>query len=212
MGEVGPIFRLNSQLVEKMKLEQIISFITEADKLKSVKRKNYNGTGDRLENSAEHSWQAALVGLILSDQLAPGIDVLKVVKMLLIHDIVEIQAGDTFLYSDFNAADKFLKEQEAAKSIFGRLPEQQANDLLELWMEFEVGNSRESLFARAVDHLVPVINNFNSGGKAWRENKVSYEKVYRVKSQVAGMVPEIWSIIESLIINARDLDLFGAKD
>jgi 5'-deoxynucleotidase YfbR-like HD superfamily hydrolase len=124
-------------------LEDQIAFLVEADKLNTVLRRNYTVAADRRENSAEHSWHVALTAMLLAEYSNEPVNVDRVVKMLLVHDIVEIDAGDTFIYDSVANTSKEAREQEAAKRLFGLLPESQANELHELWDEFEAGQRRK---------------------------------------------------------------------
>jgi len=141
-------------------LESSINFIIECEKLKGVLRQSSPIGENRKENSAEHSWSAVLSAIVFLPSLAPEIDALKVIKMLSIHDIIEIDAGDTFCYAD--QTGKFERENLAAKRLFNLLDKKQADEFFELWMEFEKSETNESKFANAIDRLLPLIQNFHN--------------------------------------------------
>ena len=157
-------------------IESIIPFIVECEKLKSVSRRINPVATDRRENSAEHSWTLALLATSLFPKACPQINQNRVLKMILIHDIVEIDAGDTFCYAD--RPDKAECEQRAAARIFGLLPAPLSSEFMELWLEFEACDTKESAFANALDRLLPLIQNYHNGGQSWRENGVTYEQAY----------------------------------
>ena len=167
------------------RLEKQMAFIEEVDKIKLIGRQNYLADGSRKENDAEHSWHLALMTLLLSEYSNEEIDVLKTMGMVLIHDIVEIDAGDTYAY-DYEA-QKTQKERElaAADRIFNILPEDQAKKLRDLWDEFEAGETAEARFAAAVDRVQPAMLNSASGGISWKEHDVTLSKVLERNGKAA---------------------------
>jgi putative hydrolase of HD superfamily len=185
-------------------LQDQINFIMETDKLKRVIRRNYNADGSRLENTAEHSWQISLMALSLVEHANEKVDTCKVVKMLLIHDLVEIDAGDTYLYGDGNTTEKEQKEQQAAERIFGMLPKEQGREYLIIWKEFEARESPEARFAKAIDRLMPILNNFYSEGRSWKENQISREQVIDKCKGIAEGSSELWDFALQLINEARE--------
>ena len=185
-------------------LQEQINFIMETDKLKRVIRRNYNADGSRLENTAEHSWQISLMALSLVGHANEKVDTCKVVKMLLIHDLVEIDAGDTYLYGDGNTTEKEQKEQQAAERIFGILPKEQGREYLAIWEEFEARESPEARFAKAIDRLMPILNNFYSEGRSWKENQISREQVIDKCKGIADGSSELWDFALQLINEARE--------
>jgi putative hydrolase of HD superfamily len=185
-------------------LQDQINFIMETDKLKRVIRRNYNADGSRLENTAEHSWQISLMALSLVEHANEKVDTCKVVKMLLIHDLVEIDAGDTYLYGDGNTTEKEQKEQQAAERIFGMLPKKQGREYLTIWEEFEARESPEARFAKAIDRLMPILNNFYSEGRSWKENQISREQVIDKCKGIAEGSSELWDFALQLINEARE--------
>ncbi|MBC3539729.1 HD family hydrolase [Rufibacter sediminis] len=158
-------------------LLQQIAFIHEIDKLKYITRKTRLFNSDRHENDAEHSWHLAMMALVLAEHANEPVDVLKVVKMLLLHDLVEIDAGDTFLFDTVLNHANTEAERKAALRIFGLLPQKQADEFLQLWEEFEAGETAEAKFARTMDRLEPLLQNVSNQGGTWREYNVSYERV-----------------------------------
>lgn len=176
-----------------------IEFIKEVDKLKYIVRKTKLFNSDRNENDAEHSWHLALMAIVLAGHANVPVDVLKVVKMLLIHDIVEIDAGDTFIYDTQKSHDNTAEERAAANRIFGLLPEAQAVELIAVWEEFEAHQTNEAKFARAMDRLEPLLQNTSNNGGTWAEFGVTYEKVYAKKQVIKEGSATIWQYAEQLI-------------
>jgi len=192
-------------------MQEIVDFILELDKLKGVTRKTRPLGLDRYENSAEHSWQIALLALSLVEYAEPGIDIHRVVCMLLVHDIGEIDTGDTIVYAEGGWDERKAAELTAVRRIFGMLPKEREAQYLELWQEFDDEETPEALFAHAVDRAMPVLLNLANNGQSWRENGISYERVAgRVGPQVrAGCVP-LWKYLEARLEEARQQGWFGA--
>lgn len=159
------------------RLEEQINFIIEVDKLKNIVRQNYLCDGSRKEDDADHSWHLALMCVILSEYANEKIDVLKTITMVLIHDIVEIDAGDTYAYDDKAHDSKRQREIEAADRIFNLLPKDQAKKMRDLWEEFEEGVTPEAKFAITLDKMQPVLLNASSNGKSWREHQVKLSQI-----------------------------------
>lgn len=176
-----------------------IDFILELEKLKGVLRKTKPVGQERFENSAEHSWQTTLTAMILLDEADPNIDALKVLKMLLIHDVVEIDAGDVFVYDTTARAEIAEQEAAAAERIFGLLPEPMASEMLALWHEFEGRETLESKFAKAVDRVNPVIQNLESDGQSWVNNGIVRERVLAMNSEIEAASPELWAVLKARI-------------
>lgn len=176
-----------------------IAFIKEIDKVKYIQRKTKLFNSDRNENDAEHSWHLALMAIVLAEHSDEPIDVLKVVKMVLIHDIVEIDAGDTFIYDSQKNHSNTDEERLAANRIFGLLPEKQARELIAIWEEFEAGETKEARFAKAMDRLEPLLQNTSNDGGTWKEFGVNYEKVYEKKSVIKEGSKTLWNYAEGLI-------------
>ncbi len=162
-----------------------LGFLLEADRLKGVERRNRLADGSRRENTAEHSWHLALFALVLHEHANEPIDLGKVLAMVLLHDLVEIDAGDTFAYDDAGHEDKAEREQAAADRLYGLLPGDQGPRLRAIWDEFELGESPEARFALALDRLQPVLLNHAAGGGPWREHGVTADRVL-ARNRVIG--------------------------
>jgi len=184
------------------RLRQQIAFLLEIDKLKTILRRNHIADGSRVENDAEHSWHFAVAAFLLSETAAAEIDILKVLKIALIHDIVEIDAGDTFIYDEAARAGQAEREERAAQRLFGLLPEDQAATLLALWQEFEEGLTPESRYARAIDRLAAVMLNYASEGKTWKQHGVSKAQLLAVNQRIALGSPVLWDYVRDLIEEA----------
>ncbi|RZJ59678.1 MAG: HD domain-containing protein [Flavobacterium sp.] len=180
-------------------LIQQVSFIKEIDKLKYIQRKTRLFNSDRHENDAEHSWHLAMMTIVLAEHSDKPIDVLKVVKMVLIHDIVEIDAGDTFIYDTVNDHSNTANELLAARRIFGLLPAEQAQTFIDLWMEFEEGQTDEAKFAKSMDRFEPLLQNSSNNGGTWAEFDVPYQKVYDKKKAIKEGSAVVWEYAENLI-------------
>lgn len=161
------------------RLEQQINFIMEVDKLKNIVRQNYLADGSRKEDDADHSWHLALMCAILSEHSNQKIDMVKTMIMVLIHDLVEIDAGDTYAYdAEFNLS-KQERELAAAERIFHLLPEDQAEEMRSLWDEFELNETPEAKFASTLDRVQPFLLNAASNGKSWKEHGVTFSQVMK---------------------------------
>lgn len=176
-----------------------IEFIKEIDKLKYIQRRTKLFNSDRNENDAEHSWHLAMMAIILSQHSNVPIDILKVVKMVLIHDIVEIDAGDTFIYDTVKNHTNSDEELLAAKRIFGLLPDAQRDEMIAVWEEFEAGETAEAKFAKSMDRLEPLLQNVSNNGGTWMEYHVDYKKVYEKKQVIKNGSVSIWNYAENLI-------------
>ena len=176
-----------------------IKFIKEIDKLKYIQRRTKLFNSDRNENDAEHSWHLALMAIVLAEHANESVDLLKVVKMLLVHDLVEIDAGDTFIYDTQKDHSNTDEERLAAQRIFGMLPKAQAEELTGIWEEFEAGDTAEAKFARAMDRLEPLLQNSSNQGGTWKEFDVPYSKVYRKKKVIKDGAATIWDYAERLL-------------
>lgn len=185
--------------VAKEDLLKQIEFIKEIDKIKYIQRRTKLINSNRCENDAEHSWHLAMMTLILAEHSNEPIDVLKVIKMVLIHDIVEIDAGDTFIYDTQKNHTNTANEFEAAKRIFGILPTKQRDELIDLWMEFEEGKTVDAKFAKAMDRLEPLLQNASNSGGTWTEYNVPYQKVYEKKKIIKNGSDSLWKYAEEII-------------
>lgn len=185
------------------RLRKQVEFIAEVDKLKSVLRQTLLMNGSRRENDAEHSWHLAVMVLLLAEYAdTPGLDRLKVLQMVLIHDIVEIDAGDTFCYDERGAGTKSDRETRAADRLFGLLPDDQEAAFRSLWTEFEGRVTPEARFAAALDRLHPILHNCATEGAAWRKHGVTLSAVLRRNAHIAEGSPALWALARSLIEEA----------
>jgi putative hydrolases of HD superfamily len=181
-----------------------ISFIKEIDKLKYIQRKTKLFNSDRPENDAEHSWHLAMMTIVLAEHSDKPIDVLKVLKMVLIHDIVEIDAGDTFIYDSTKNHTNTEEELIAARRIFGLLPTEQAEEFIAIWKEFEESMTDEAKFAKSMDRFEPLLQNASNNGGTWAEFNVPYQKVYDKKKAIKNGSTSIWDYAENLINESVD--------
>ena len=186
------------------RLDRQLAFILEIDKLKSVLRRSYLLNGKRTENSAEHSWHIATMALVLSEHADEEVDLARVVRMLLTHDLVEIDAGDTFCYDEVGAVDKAERETHAADRIFGLLDEDQRKDFRALWDEFEAFTSPESRFANALDRLMPLLHNYHTQGRAWREHGITRGQVIERNCHIRDGSQSLWRFARGMIDDAVD--------
>ena len=182
------------------RLEKQLDFIREINKEKQIFRQNYLTDKTRKENDAEHAWHMAIMVFLLSEYANEEIDVLKTIRMLLIHDIVEIDAGDTYAYADVPKEEQHAKEELAAKRIFGLLPKDQAEELYDLWVEFENNETKEARFARVMDNLQPMLLNDASGGKSWEEHSVVLSKILKRNEPMPKGSKELWNYAKERII------------
>lgn len=186
--------------MENERLLKQIEFIVEIDKLKHILRQNVVIGKTRNENDAEHSWHLAASAIILSEYSSDkNIDILRVLKMVIIHDLVEIDAGDTFCYDEKGYEDKDEREQKAAKRLFGILPQDQEKELWELWREFEELKTPESCFAACLDRFQPLLLNYNTGGHTWQKPGVTSDKVLKRNKLLEKNAPELWNFAKSVI-------------
>lgn len=181
------------------RLEQQMSFLMEIDKLKNIIRQNYLADGSRKEDDADHSWHLALMCAVLSEYANEELDVLKTMTMVLIHDIVEIDAGDTYAYDASGNDTKRERELKAADRIFNLLPEEQAKQLRSLWDEFEEGSTPEARFAATLDKLQPFLLNAASEGKSWKEHQVTFSQVMKRNEKTHEGSEALWEYQYSLI-------------
>lgn len=176
-----------------------VAFIKEIDKLKYIQRKTKLLNSNRHENDAEHSWHLAMMTIVLAEHSNKPIDILKVLKMVLIHDIVEIDAGDTFIYDSNKNHTNTDEELIAAKRIFGILPPEQSEEFIAIWKEFEDGLTDEAKFARSMDRFEPLLQNTSNNGGTWTEFNVSFQQVYDKKKIIGNGSTLIWNYAENLI-------------
>ena len=185
------------------KIEEILNFIVEIEKLKGVLRKTKPVGFERYENSAEHSWHVCLSALMLKDFANESVNIERVVKMLLIHDLGEIDAGDTIIYA---SETNELKDEEAAgiKRILSILPDEMEGELIELWYEFEAGETADSKFAKAVDRVPPLLHNIHGNGNSWKAHRITKDKVFSVNQRIESGSEALWSVMRSKLESAVD--------
>lgn len=181
------------------RLRQQIQFVIEVDKLKQVLRQTLLTNGSRRENSAEHSWHIALMAIVLAEYAPAPIDLLHVIKLLLLHDLVEIDAGDTFCYDDRGNESKADRETQAADRLFGLLPPDQAGEFRALWDEFEAQETPAARFAAALDRLQPLLNNQQTGGHTWKLHDVTSDRVLQRMAPIQTGAPELWPVVQQVI-------------
>lgn len=179
-----------------------LAFFMELDRLKRVERRNHLADGSRRENTAEHSWHLGMAVLVLAPYATEEIDVGRAVAMALAHDIVEIDAGDTFAYDNHRMADQHARESRAAERIFGLLPEDQSRQFRELWDEFEAKKTPEARFAAAVDRFQPVLLNLLTQGSAWRRHGVTHDRVVARNRHIAEGSSTLWEWAEAMLEEA----------
>ncbi|CAH0539590.1 HD domain-containing protein [Vibrio marisflavi] len=187
------------------RLSQQLELLIELDKLKTVlRRTKVKSAQGRYENSAEHSWHVCMMAMLLEEHANQPVDLAKVIKMLLLHDIVEIDAGDTFVYDTQAAEQQYQNELKAAKRLFGMLPEEQCQDLMDVWLEFEQAESAEAQYAKALDRMLPMLLNSHNEGQSWVENGVKREQVLQVNSKIESGSSILWQKAKQVIDEATE--------
>lgn len=181
------------------RLEKQIAFIIEIDKVKNIFRQTYLADKNRKENDAEHSWHIALMAILLQEYAEETVDVLRVMTMVLIHDLVEIDAGDTYAYDEVGAATKRERELQAAGRIFGILPKDQGNYFRELWDEFEAYETADAKYAHLLDNFQPLLLNHASGGISWVEHEVKKSQIYKRNDRIEETSKVIWEYMKSVV-------------
>lgn len=193
-------FRNAEKRCENMtRLEQQIAFIVEIDKVKNIFRQTYLANANRKENDAEHSWHIAIMAILLQEYAEEPVDVLRVMTMVLVHDLVEIDAGDTYAYDAEGTATKREREVQAANRIFSILPEDQGNYFRELWDEFEEYETADAKYAHLLDNFQPLLLNEASGGISWKEHEVKKTQIYKRNERIPETSEVIWEHMKSVI-------------
>jgi len=184
------------------RLTRQLAFLREIDRLKAVLRRTALIDRSRRENSAEHSWHLAVMAIVLADHAPEDTDINRVIRMLLVHDIVEVDAGDTYVYDATGSAGKAEREKRAADRLFGLLPEDQGREFRALWEELETGRTAEARFAGALDRLTPVLHNAHTAGRSWREHGITADRVIARNSAISKGSMALWEYARSLIEGA----------
>jgi 5'-deoxynucleotidase YfbR-like HD superfamily hydrolase len=184
------------------RLARQIDFIVEIDKLKRIERRTTLIDRSRQENSAEHSWHIALMAVLLGEHAAGEVDLLRVVKMLLVHDLVEIDAGDTFCYDAAGNADKEERERRAAERLFALPPADQGVELWALWEEFEARETPEARYATALDRMQPILHNLHTDGVSWRRHGIRKQQVLTRNRPIGDGAPTLWEYISRRVEEA----------
>lgn len=187
------------------RLQKQMEFIVEVDKVKKIMRQTYLSDASRKEDDAEHSWHLALMAVLLKEYSNEEVDLTKVIPMVLIHDLVEIDAGDTYAYSGESAAVTEARERKAAERVFGILPEDQEKVFRDLWEEFEAYQTPEAKFAHVLDNCQPMLLNDASNGLSWTEHQVRKSQIYKRNEHTAEGSRKIWNYMQSLIQKHIDL-------
>ena len=192
------------------RMSRQLEFLMEIDKVKNIFRQTWLADGNRYENDAEHSWHLAVAAFLLKEYAAQEADVLKVILMVLIHDLVEIDAGDTYAYDAKGAETKRAREEAAAERIFGILPEDQGLYFRELWEEFERYESADAKYAHLLDNFQPLLLNHESGGLSWREHGVKKSQIYKRNEKIEETSPQVWEKMKEII--DQHIQLGDVKD
>jgi putative hydrolase of HD superfamily len=189
--------------METKRLERQIAFVREVDKLKRIKRQTLLMDASRQENDAEHSWHLALMAVVLSEYADGGnVDVARVIRMVLVHDLVEIDAGDTYCYDEAGNRDKAQRELAAADRLFNLLPPDQAAEIRSLWEEFEAARTPEARFANALDRLQPLMHNAFTRGAMWQRHGIVSSQVVARNRRIGDGAPDLWAFARELIEEA----------
>ncbi|EOX4432167.1 HD domain-containing protein [Vibrio alginolyticus] len=187
------------------RLEKQLALVIELDKLKSIlRRTRVKSAEGRLENSGEHSWHVALMAILMEEHANAPVDICRVMKMLLIHDVVESDAGDTFVYDTAASQEQAEKEIRAAERLFGMLPSDQEQELLALWHEFEAAQTDDAKYAKALDRLIPMLLNYHNNGQSWKEHGVSREQALTINKRIEFGSVTLWDKAKELIEEATE--------
>lgn len=184
------------------KLEKQVKFLLEVDKMKNILRQTLKLTDRSREDDAEHSWHFALMAFVLSEYASESVDINRVIKMALVHDLVEIYAGDTYAYDIENNKSKAEREKASADKLFSILPEEQGKEIRDLWEEFDAEQTPDACFAAAIDRLQPMLNNYYTDGQSWKNHKVASASVYKRMEPIRRASEELWQFAASLVDDA----------
>ena len=192
----------NFNFIKNEKLKKQIEFAVTVDKMKEVLRRNLVVSGERRENDAEHSWHLALMAMLLEEYSAEKVNIEKVLKIALVHDLVEVYAGDTFAYDEKGYEDKEERERAAADKLFGSLEGEQSAEIRALWDEFEAIETSESKYANAIDRIQPLILNYLTNGHTWKQGNVHVPQILRRMDIIRTAAPELWQVVEGIIADS----------
>ena len=181
------------------RLKSQLEFLVEIDKMKSVIRRTLIMDGSRRENDAEHSWHLAMLAMVLEEYSEREINISRVVRMCLVHDLVEVYAGDTFAYDEKGYEDKLARENAAADKLFSMLPPEQGSEFRALWEEFDEAETADAMYAAAMDRLQPIMNNFMTNGHTCRDGNVTSDKVLDRMQKIKKATPELWPVVEYIV-------------
>ncbi len=187
--------------MQDISMETQLEFIRKLDGMKSILRMNILLDESRREDDAQHSWHAAMMAMVMQEYAAEPIDITRVVPMLLVHDLVEIGAGDTYAYDEVGNQSKEKREREAADALFGPMGEQ-GRQMRALWEEFEEAKTADARFAAAMDRIQPLLGNYWSEGKVWKENRIDYSQVYVRNEVTRRIVPRLWEKVDTFLQDA----------
>lgn len=191
--------------MDRERLQKQLNFIVEVDKMKTILRQSVIIDKSKRENDAEHSWHLALMAMILSEYAySPKVDINRAIRMAIVHDLVEVYAGDTFAYDEKANEDKLEREEASAVKLFGILPEDQGKEMYLLWKEFDTMETPDSIYAAALDRLQPFILNYNTQGHTWALSDVTSSKIYQRLAKVKEGLPELWEVVEYMIQDSID--------
>lgn len=193
--------------INSEKIKKQIEFIITIDEMKNVLRRNLVVDGSRRENDAEHSWHLAVMAMILEEYSADKVDISRVLKIALVHDLVEVYAGDTFAYDVKGNEDKLDREIMAAEKLFGMLKDGQGEEIRALWDEFEAKETAESKYANAIDRLQPLVLNYLTNGHTWKLGDVHAPQILQRMDIIRTATPELWHIVEGIISTSIETGL-----
>ncbi len=189
------------------KLDQLIAFSVEIDKMKSVYRRTLLVDRTRTETDAEHSWHLATMVMLFRDYADEKVNIERCIKMALVHDLVEIYAGDTFAYDEVGYLDKAKREKEAAEKLFSQLPDDQGEQYKALWKEFDEEETPDAIYTCALDRLQPLLNNYHTDGHTWKDGTVTKDKVLNRMKKIKQAMPPLWEKVEFIISDSVERGL-----
>lgn len=195
------------EFIKDEKLQKQIKFAIVIDEMKNIFRRNLIIDGSRRENDAEHSWNLAMLAMLFEEYSTEKVDLEKVLKIALVHDLIEVYAGDTFAYDAKGNEDKLQREIESANKLFGILDPVQGAEIRALWDEFEAKETPESKYANAIDRIQPLINNYMTNGHTWKEGDVHAPQIYKRMDIIRTTTPALWPIVEGIITTSIEIGI-----